>query len=254
MDAADEDANSRKARLAAIRARASAKGVAPGAVASAGAAAAGAPPMMAGGGGPPQRPGPPAQGGFYTGMSTPSGRPEQVLESFSRVDQPRQPAPYGSGLPPQFAGAPGQPPNFGGVPQQFAGGRQGGGGGYQGRGGGPPPFPHGPPMGGPGLMPPAAFNGGRGGRGGMQGMPHPEKTAGGALAKRPTGADKNNAAAVPLGDGEISGDGGDQARRADLPGEVTRQRRRRRRGVQTAWQREEAPPNALALDTEDLEK
>jgi len=80
-----------------------------------------------------------------------------------------------------------------------------------------------------------------------------EKTAGGALAKRPTGADKNNATAVPLGDGEISGDGGDQARRADLPGEVTRQRRRRRRGVQTAWQREEAPSNALALDTEDLD-
>ena len=38
MDAADEDGNSRKARLAAIRERAAAKGVAPGAAASAGVA------------------------------------------------------------------------------------------------------------------------------------------------------------------------------------------------------------------------
>ena len=53
-----------------------------------------------------------------------------------------------------------------------------------------------------------------------------EKAAGGALAKRHTGAEEENEAGVPFGDGEISGDGGDQARRAAQPGKAKHRRRR----------------------------
>jgi hypothetical protein len=61
-----------------------------------------------------------------------------------------------------------------------------------------------------------------------------EKAAGGALAKRHTRAEEENEAGVPFGDGEISGDGGDQARRAAQPGKAKHRRRRPRRGAMQA--------------------